>query len=94
VARDDVVDGQVECVFAAVLAGVAIAPEYLAARQLNTLAGPLDHLFQADNGRAGKNGIDRPDFSSTVHHQRSAFSQDQADCPANATYMDGLKICI
>lgn len=59
VAWNDVVDSQIECVLSAVLAGIAIPPENLTAGQFDAWAGTVDQLFQPDDGRPGKNGVDR-----------------------------------
>ncbi len=59
VARNDVVDGQVQGVFAAILAGEVIATEDFTAGQLQSWPGTVHHVLQADNGRYRQGHINR-----------------------------------
>src|SRR6266550_2409794 len=60
-ARDDVVEGQVVRLAAAVLAGVPIAGEDLAARQLDARSGPANLVLEPDDRRGAEFRPRRPD---------------------------------
>src|SRR5258708_7674900 len=75
VARDDVVQGEIAGTNTAVLAGLVIADEDLAARQAHARTGPLDHVDQPNNGWSWKQTIRRSnrDFGVFEHLRLAAI---------------------
>src|SRR4051794_226957 len=66
VARDHVIEGQVVGLASAVLAGVAIACEDLAAGQLHARSWPTDLVLETDDGGRAIFGPRRPDHLVVV----------------------------
>jgi hypothetical protein len=77
-----------------VLACIAIPPENFGFIQLDSRARALNHLAQADDGRAGKGCGNSSDHPAAVEHQRRFIIQYQANCPADVADVDGLIIGI
>jgi hypothetical protein len=71
VAWDDVVDGQVGGMAAAVLAGEIIPAEHFPAGQLDADSRTGNHFFQPDDGRQGVTARDRFYLAPAVQDKRS-----------------------
>lgn len=91
-ARDNVINGQVAQLPAAILAGEIIPPENLLARKLYNRAGTLDHPVQAYDGRQGKSSRNRVNDPASIQDQRCFISQNQVDCPISGGYINWLEI--
>jgi hypothetical protein len=78
VAWNDVVNREVRYMLTAILAGIVIPPQDFALGQLNLGSRAVDHLFQADDGRA------REDLPNGLN--LTASIQDQAGFPINHQY--------
>ena len=68
VSGEDMVNGEIGQVPAAVLAGKIIAAENFPAGHLELGARPISHLLQADDRRSGQDGIDRSNFPAAVEY--------------------------
>ena len=66
VARNDMIDRQVALALAAILAGIIVAPEKFAARELDTRTWPMDLRFQPNDRWTREQFCNRADVPASV----------------------------
>ncbi len=94
VAWDDVIDGQVGDVLAAILAGVVIPSQHFPFGQLNPRARPVDHFFQADDGWARENLPYSLDLTAAIQDQAGFSIDDEGNGTPGIADVDRLEISI
>ena len=93
-ARHDVVEGQVVRLAAAVLAGVPVAGEDLAAGQLDARPRPADLVLEPDHGRRAVFGPRRPDHLVVVLDHFGLLAEDEAEGPRQVADVERLVILV
>jgi hypothetical protein len=91
-ARHDVVHGQAAFTLSAILAGIIIAAEHLAACQFYVGTRPMNLDLQPDDGRPWQQLLYRTNMSTAIHHHVSFARQEQANSPACGTDIDWFEI--
>ena len=94
VARHDVVEGQVVRLAAAVLAGVPVAREDLAPRQLDARPRPADQVLEADDGGRAVLGPHRPDHLVVVLDHFGLLAEHQAEGARQVTDVERLVVLV
>ena len=93
-ARDDVVEGQVVRLAAAVLAGVPIAGEDLAARQLDARSGPANLVLEPDDRRGAEFRPRRPDHLVIELDHFGLLAEDEPKGPWQVADVERLVILV
>ena len=94
VARDDVVEGQVVGLAAAVLAGVAVAREDLAPGQLDPRPRPPDLVLEPDDGRRAELGPRRPDDLVVVLDHLGLLAEHEPERPRQVPDVQRLVVLV
>jgi len=94
VAWDDVVDGEIIHLSAAILAGVAISAQNLLAYQTNGRSGAMDHLMQANDRRTGKVSLSSTHRTATIQYEGGLFGEHQPQGAMHVANVERLKIGI
>ncbi len=94
VTRQNVVDGEVGGLLSAVLAGIVVAAEDLAAGEADVRMRGVDHLLQADDGRDGVFGAGSVYDAPAVENQKSFVRQHQAKRAMEVGDVDGFVVRI
>ena len=94
VAGDDVVEGQVVRLAAAVLAGVPVAGEHLAPRELDPRSRAPDLVLQADDGGRPVFRPRRPDHLVVVFDHFGLFPEHEAEGSRQVTDVQRLVILV
>ena len=93
-ARHDVVEGQVVRLPAAVLAGVPVAGEDLAAGELDPRPRAADQVLEADDGGRAVLGPHRPDHLVVVFDHFGLLAEDEAEGPRQVTDVQRLVVLV
>jgi hypothetical protein len=94
VARKDVIQRQVACADAAVLADVAIANEDFAPREAHAWSRPLDHVDQPDDGWPGKQAAWCADWDLSVFENLCLAAVHQYKSAARVTHVQRLVVLV
>lgn len=94
VTRDYVVHGESGFPAATILAGIIIAAEDFAARQLDMRARPVNLQLEADYGGAGNLLPYSMNVSAAICHERRFTPQDQNNSPTRRANVNGLEVRI
>ena len=76
VTGDYVVNGQIEGMFSAILAGIIIATEHFAARKFENWARPVHHQVQSDDRGTRERLACGVNLSPTIEDQQGFIRQD------------------
>ena len=90
----DVVEGQVVRLPAAVLAGVPVAREDLAARQLDPRPRPADEVLEPDDGGRAVLGPRRPDHLVVVFDHFGLLAEHEAEGARQVADVERLVVLV
>lgn len=90
----DVINGEEQGVFSAVLAGELVAPEDFAAAQTDFWMWSVHHALQTNDRRDREYGMRGFDGSAAVEDEGSLFRQHETQCALKTAHIDGFKIRI
>jgi hypothetical protein len=90
--RNNVVDRQVCNLLAAILACIIIPPKNLAPVQFDPWPGPLNHVFQADDGWARESPRHGLDCAAAVGDQRGFSGEHQPQRSSRVANINWLKV--
>jgi len=93
-ARDNMVNGELGTILAAVLAGVIVAPQDFAPAQLDFPARSFNHPFQPDDRWAREFQRHGTDMAATIQHQAHFAGHHQADGAPHIADIKRLEIRI
>ena len=93
-ARNDVVEGQVVGLAAAVLAGMPVAREDLAAGQLDPRSRAADQVLEADDGGRAVFGPRRPDHLVVVLDHFGLLAEHEAEGARQVTDVERFVVLV
>ena len=94
VARDDMVNGKLVSILAAVLAGIVVATEHLEPGQLSLGAGTLDYMGETYYGRHLEDSAGSMNESGAVFQHLSLAAANQYQCSPCAADIKRLIVLI
>lgn len=94
VTGQDMVNRQIVHPPPAVLTGIIITAKYFAPGEFDARARAVNHVLQADNGRARERRRDGFNFAASIGNQRGFSAQHQPDCTPHVADINWLEVGI